>query len=117
MYNRPPHDQLFDMVQWFLMDIVPVDGEWQEHDLPTPQQQAGSGSCGLAAVSAIASFARLVDRTMNGTHSTGPDSALWTMETSSFVRGEWMQALLRRHLCSIDQHPVSLHVSLHARSY
>ena len=56
-YGYPDEPQLLEMIRWWLQDVVPEDGEWVEQNLVVPQQSLDSGSCGLAAVSAVANLA------------------------------------------------------------
>jgi hypothetical protein len=107
-FNQPACDDLPDMVQWWLQDIVCQDGQWVEQDLPTPQQEAGSGSCGLAAVSALVKYAWNMHHTLTGQHNAGSPSpsTSWTHETSSVVRTEWIASMVCHHVKTLDQQPV-----------
>jgi hypothetical protein len=119
-YGYPPHDNLLEMIQWWLQDTVPEDGAWTTADLVTPQQYAGSGSCGLAAVTALVSLARSIDSAVNEPRDTTvPLSSLWTHKTSSRVRAEWIGTLIRHHIITVDLHPVShvLFIPTHFHSY
>ena len=98
--------KLTKMMQWWLGDVVAEDGVWVDRDLPVPRQDADSGSCGLAAVSAIVKLARLIEDTLEGPIDT-PRSMLWTNGMSFAVRCEWMQLLLRRHLSALGAQQVS----------
>ena len=106
-YGYPPQDNLLEMIQWWLQDTAPEDGPWTTADLVTPEQYAGSGSCGLAAVTALVSLARSIDSAVNGPRDTNvPLSSLWTHKNSSCVRAEWMTILIRHHIITLDLHPV-----------
>ena len=108
-YGYPDEPELVAMMCWWLQDVVPEDGDWIERDLATPQQDSDSGSCGLAAISAIAQYARIQEDILNGTFNAKPiHSRLWTNDTSLEVRFEWMQLLLRRHLLTVESQPVSV---------
>ena len=104
----PPQEELCRMIQWWLRDVVPEDGEWEERGLPVEQQGTQSGSCGLASVSAIAHLARAMEETIAGKGSN-LSFASWTDGDSSTVRLNWMQVLLRTHLTS---QPVSIFLPL-----
>ena len=109
-YGYPDEPQLLEMVRWWLQDVVPQDGEWTESNLNVPQQASDSGSCGLAAVSAVANLARIQENTWNGL-SDASSSRSWTNTTSFEVRCEWMQLILRRHLLTLESLPVRAIVS------
>jgi len=104
-YGYPDEPQLLEMMRWFLQDIVRRDGEWTEWDLNVPQQASDSGSCGLAALSAVANLAQNFDNTWNGP-SDAPRSRSWTNERSFEARCEWIQLILRRHLLTLESQPV-----------
>jgi hypothetical protein len=109
-YGYPDEPRLLEMMQWWLQDVVPEGGEWTERDLNVPQQASDSGSCGLAAVSAVANIARVQDNAWNGP-SDAPRSRSWTNATSFGVRCEWIQLVLRRHLLTLESQPVRAIVS------
>lgn len=104
-----PHDELFTMLHWWLRDAVPEDGEWNERSLTVELQGPASGSCALAAVSAIVLLAHSMDVTLTG--RLPPDSrpshfTPWTNEHSTFVWLEWLQVLLRTAVSAPQTHPV-----------
>jgi hypothetical protein len=99
---------LCDAVTWWLQDIVLEDGEWEERLLDVPLQQPGSGSCGLASISAIVSFAHCIEKTLTGNPPIPTSFALWTDERSHETRCSWIQSLLRIHLQAITIRTVSI---------
>jgi hypothetical protein len=95
-------EDLRAMVQWWLQDIVEEDGIWEARELPVEQQDSRSGSCSLASISAMASFARQMEETI-AQHPPPPLSfSLWTNEFSHPVRSNWLQAILHVHLTSVE---------------
>jgi hypothetical protein len=109
-YGHADEPDLLAMVRWWLRDVVFEDGEWNDQDLAVPQQDCDSGSCGLAAVSAIAKYAQGQDEVLHGPDPK-PITSLWTNATSREVRCEWIQLLIRRHLLNVESHPVSTPIS------
>ena len=115
-YGYPDEPQLLEMMQWWLQDVVRQDGEWTERNLHVLQQASDSGSCGLAAVSAVANIARIYENTWNGP-SDAPRSRSWTNTTSFAVRCEWIQLILRRHLLTLESQPVrAIHLYIQIRA-
>jgi hypothetical protein len=93
-----PHEELLVMLRWWLKDVVPEDGDWEERGLPVERQGPGSGSCALASVSAIVSLAHEVDGTLTGrlpSDALPGHFTLWQHENSVLVRRDWLQVLLR----------------------
>jgi hypothetical protein len=105
-YGYADEPDLLAMVRWWLRDVVFQDGEWNDRDLAVPQQDCDSGSCGLAAVSAIAKYAKDQDEVLHGPDPK-PTTKLWTNATSCEVRCDWIQLMIRRHLLHVELHPVS----------
>lgn len=102
----PANENLRAMVEWWLRDVTPEDGEWDERSLAVEQQDAQSGSCGLASISSIVSFARSVEETLTGNVLAESSFIPWTNENSSAVRYQWMQLLLRAHLGHLESQAV-----------
>ena len=110
-YGYPDEPDLLAMIQWWLQDVAPEDGEWTDRDLVVPQQDCDSGSCGLAALSAIAKYCQVQDDVLNGPSNSDLISLLWTNTTSREVRCQWIQLLIRRHLLTVESHPVRTSIS------
>ena len=101
-------EDLRAMVQWWLQDIAEEDGVWEARELPVEQQDARSGSCGLASISAIAKFARQMEETLAQDPPPALSFALWTNQESHVVRSNWLQTILRVHLTSTESQSVRL---------
>jgi hypothetical protein len=109
-----PYDEDFRaMVHWWLQDIVEEDGEWDERQLPVESQDARSGSCGLASISAVATFAQHMESVLKDYSSPRLSFALWTNRESRNVRNNWIQVILRNHLATRGSAMVCFFVQHH----
>ena len=101
-------EDLRAMVQWWLQDIAEEDGVWEARELPVERQDARSGSCGLASISATAKFARQMEETLTQQPLPELSFALWTNQESHAVRSNWLQVILRAHLTSTESQSQSV---------
>ena len=99
-------EDLLARVQWWLQDISEEDGQWEHRELPVELQDARSGSCGLASISAVAAFARHMENTLMDYPSPELSFALWTNAESRTVRSNWIQVILRAHLSASEPNTV-----------
>ncbi len=83
-------DNMCRKVQWLFGDVTEIQDQWREDILPISSQSPGSGSCGVAALSAIASF---LDHGL----------PLWTQSESQQFRCAWMSTILQAHCQSVRQ--------------
>lgn len=112
----PPYPNLLRMVQWLLADVVQEDGPWKSDSLDVEQQRQRHGSCGLAAVSAIITFARVYESTTNLEADSNPHfdhHIAWTVKTSEYVRRQWLHALVSTAIAAkVCSSPISLGFTL-----
>ena len=101
-------EDLCAMVQWWLQDIAEEDGVWEARELPVKRQDARSGSCSLASISATAKFACQMEETLTQQPLLELSFALWTNQESHAVRSNWLQVILRAHLTSTESQSVRL---------
>jgi hypothetical protein len=80
---------MLSMIRWLLGDITQEYGEWKETMLAVPRQGAGSGSCGIVAMSAIERF---IIR----------DSVPWSTLVATQFRHRWLGELVQFHLKAIE---------------
>jgi hypothetical protein len=80
---------MLPMIRGLLGDITRESGEWKETLLAVAQQGAGSGSCGIVAMSAIEWF---IVR----------DSVPWSTHVATQFRHRWLGELVKFHLKAIQ---------------
>jgi hypothetical protein len=80
-----PDVNMLAIIHWLLGNITHEYGEWKETLLAVPQQGAGSGSCGIVAMSAIK---RYIVR----------DSVPWSTHIATQFHHRWLGELVQFHL-------------------
>ena len=95
-----PDVDMLAMIRWLLGDIITEHGEWTETMLAVPHQGAGSGSCGIVAMSAIERFV---------VQSAVP----WSTHLAAQFRHRWLGEFVQFHLKAIQaSKEVRIHVVL-----
>jgi Ulp1 family protease len=75
-------------LQWFLMDLMDMQGQWTKKALTVPDQGRDSGSCGIVALNAIHTF-------------INPSVPSWRQEDAAKHRRIWLKNLFLFHLDSV----------------